>query len=207
MITKNKDYDSTTEFGVSNFKQLEKGGYICRIIKAEEMTDRNDNPMVHIAFDICDGEYTGHFMNLFQSRKKASDDPMNVKYPFEGQMWIGVNDYEDPNKTSRKFKGFCTALEESGTEVWDEKGNFLLMNLKNAELGIVFQNTENEYEGKRTWRAVPWGCRSVETIESGEYYVPDDKPLPQKQNTGFNNFSTPNQNLDSFAQAEDDLPF
>lgn len=208
MITKHKDYDSTTAFGMGGFKSLPKGGYITRILQAEEMADRNGNPMVHIAFDIIDGEYTGYFMNLYQSRKRASDDPMNVKFPFEGQMWIAVNDWQDPNKTSRKFKGFCTALEDSGTEVWDARGNFLLANLKNAEVGIIFQDVENEYEGKTSWRAVPWGCRSVSAIESNDYFVPDDKPLPpQKQNTGFNNFSTPNPNLDSFAQAEDDLPF
>lgn len=204
---KPSDYDSAKSFGQGGFKSLPKGGYICRVLKAEEKNDKNGKPMIHIAFDIIDGEFTGHFMNLYQSRKKASEDPMNVKFPFEGQMWIPIYDYNDANKTSSKFKGFCTALEDSGTQVWSPNNDFLMQNIKDAEIGIIFQNQESEYNGKTSWRAVPWGCRSVEAIESGDYFVPDDKPLPQEQNTGFNNFSTPNPNLDSFAQAEDDLPF
>lgn len=215
MISKPNDYEQTTSFGASDYKSLPKGGYVCRILKAEEMNDKNGNPMIHIAFDIIDGEYTGYFMNLYQSRKKSNTDPMKeVKYPFGGQMWIAVNDYEDPKKTNRKFKGFCTALEESGTQVWN--GNqFMLQNLKDAQIGIVFQNVEKEYEGKTRWETVPWGCRSVEAIDSGDYFIPDDKPLPPQQNNGFssqsNGFSSAssgsNANLDSFAQAEQDLPF
>lgn len=199
MISKGSDYDNTSAFGQSEFKVLPKGGYICRILQAEEMEDKNHNPMIHMAFDIIDGEFTGHFMELYKARKKANPTK-DVKFPFEGQMWIGTQDYQDPKKTSRKFKGLCTALEDSGTEVWDAKGNFLLGNLKNAEIGIVYQNVEQEYEGKRSWRAVPWGCRSVESIESGEYFVPDDKPLPEKKKSvGFE--------ADSFEQLDESLPF
>ena len=206
MIIKKNDYKDTASFGVSDYKELPKGGYICRILKAEEIADKNGSPMVHIAFDICDGEFAGHFMNLFQSRKKASERPLEVKYPFEGQMWIGVNDYTDPSKTSKKFKGFCTALEESGTQVWSPRGEFMLMNLANAELGIVYQNVESEYEGKTRWRAQPWACRSVGAIESGDFFVPDDKALEKRQN---NNASNDNGNfgVDSFATLEQDLPF
>lgn len=206
MISKPSDYEQTTAFGTSDFRPLPKGGYVCRILKGEEMNDKNGNPMIHIEFDIIDGEYTGYFMNLYQSRKKNSENPLDVKFPFEGQMWIAVNDYKDLKKTNRQFKGFCTALEDSGTQVWN--GNqFMLQNLKDAQIGIVFQSVEDEYEGKRRWKTVPWGCRSVETIDSGDYFVPDDKPLPQKQSNGFSDFSTSNPNSDSFAQAEDDLPF
>lgn len=208
-IVKKNDYDSTSAFGQSDFKTLPKGGYIVRIIKAEETADKHGNPMVHIAFDICDGEFSGYFMNLFQSRKKNSDHPMDVKYPFEGQMWIGVNDYEDPNKTSRKFKGFCTALEDSGADVWSPKGEFQLLNVINAEVGVVYQSVEQEYNGKTSWRAIPWGFRSVQSIESGDFFVPDDKPLPQKSNYGgFNPMpTTGNSYVDSFSAANDDIPF
>lgn len=199
MISKGNDYDSTSAFGQSEYKGLPKGGYICRILQAEEIKDKNGNPMVHIEFDIIDGEFTGHFMELFKSRKKANPTK-EVKFPFEGQLWIGTQDYQDPSKTSRQFKGLCTALEDSGTEVWDARGNFLLGNLKNAEIGIVYQNKEQEYEGKRSWRAVPWGCRSVESIENGDYFIPDDKPLPEKKKSvGFE--------ADSFEQLDESLPF
>lgn len=200
MIKKNSDYDQTTAFGQSEFKALPKGGYICRIIKAEETQSSTGKPMLHIAFDIVEGEYTGYFMNLFQTRKK-NNPTMDIKYPFEGQKWIMLNDYEDPNKTSRQFKGFCTAVEDSGTEIWNLNGELDLGRVKGAEVGIVYQLTEHEYNGKTSWRAVPWGFRSIESIANGDYFVPDDKPLPQTYGTAFS------ESADSFSAAEDDIPF
>ena len=206
MIHKGSDYESVSGFGQSDFKTLPKGGYICRIIMAEEKAtapEKGNKPMIHIAFDIVEGEYTGYFMNLFQSRKKrdAVENPTKeTKYPFEGQAWIMVNDYNDPNKTSRKFKGFCTAVEESGTEIWDLNGNLDLARIKGAEVGVIFQDVESEYNGKTSWRAIPWGFRSIESIASGDYFVPDDKPLPTTYGTGF-------AETDTFSAAEDDIPF
>lgn len=204
MVTKKKDYDEVVGFGQSDFKALPKGGYVCRIIMAEEMMSGSGKPMIHVAFDIIEGDFTGYFMNLYHTRKKANTDPLKeVKYPFEGQMWIPVDDYEDPNKTSRKLKGFCTAVEDSGTAIWNANGVLDLKKIKDAEVGVVYQNVEREWNGETSWRALPWGFRSVETILSGDYYVPDDKPLPTTYNTGFE----PTTSADSFSAAEDDIPF
>lgn len=204
MIRKGSDYDSTASFGQSDFKALPKGGYICRLIMAEEMTASSGKPMLHVAFDIVEGEFTGHFMNLFQARKKANTDPLKtIKWPFEGQAWIPLNDYEDPSKTSRKFKGFCTAVEDSGTEIWNLNGELDLARLKDAEVGVIFQDVEQEYNGKTSWRAQPWGFRSISAVATNDYFVPDDKPLPITSNTGF----VPISNADTFSAAEDEIPF
>ena len=204
MIKKMSDYDQTSAFGQSEFKPLPKGGYICRVIKAEETQSSTGKPMLHIAFDIIEGDYTGYFMTLFQTRKKKNDDPLKeIKYPFEGQKWIMLQDYEDPKKTSRQFKGFCTAVEDSGTEIWNLNGELDLERVKGAEVGIVFQDVESEYNGESYWRAQPWGFRSIESIAMGDYFIPDDKPLPVTYNSGFQ----PATSADSFNAAEDDIPF
>ena len=204
MIKQGADYEQTTGFGQSDFKALPKGGYICRIIKAEETQSSTGKPMLHIAFDIVEGEYKGYFMNLFQTRKKNNSDPRKeVKYPFEGQKWIMLNDYEDPKKTSRQFKGFCTAVEDSGTEIWNLNKELVLENVKGAEVGVIYQNVEQEYNGETSWRAIPWAFRSIESIATGDYFVPEDKPLPTTYNTGFE----PTTSADSFNAAEDDIPF
>lgn len=213
-ISKRKDYDSVTSFGVGGFQSLPKGGYITRIIKAEETQDKHGNPMVHVAFDIIDGEYTGYFMKLFEGRKKNNTDPnREVKYPFEGQAWIPVNDYQDPSKTHRKFKGLCTALEESGADIWTPSGELNLNNVMNAEVGVVYQREEVEKNDKSGtyWRTVPYCFRSVSTIESGEdYYIPDDKPFEAKSDDyGFPEPTATSEvdDVDSFSAAEDDIPF
>lgn len=184
MIKKNSDYNEVSSFGASEFKRLPKGGYICRIILAEETKSKTGKDMLHVAFDIVEGDFTGYFMNLYQSRKK-NNPTSDVKYPFEGQKWIMVNDYEDPSKTSRQFKGFCTAVEDSGTEIWNLNGELDLNRVKGAEVGVVFQDVEQEYNGKTSWRAQPWAFRSIEAIASGDYFIPDDKPLPDTYGSGF----------------------
>lgn len=204
MIRKGSDYEQTSAFGQSEFKPLPKGGYICRIMMAEETISSTGRPMLHIAFDIVEGDYKGYFTNLYHTRKKNNTDPLReIKYPFEGQKWIMLNDYENPNKTSRQFKGFCTAVEDSGTEIWNLKGELDLERVKGAEVGIIFQNVENEFNDKVSWRAQPWAFRSIEAIASGDYFIPEDKPLPVTYKSGFQ----PTTDTDSFSAAEDDIPF
>ena len=202
---KSKNYDDVTAFGDSDFRTLPKGGYICRLMMAEEIQDRNGNPMLHIAFDIIEGEYKNYFMDTFHARKKANADNPNAKetkWPFEGQKWIQILDYEDKTRESRQFKGFCTAVENSGADIWTPSGELNLEEVKSAEVGVVYQNVEHEYNGKTYWRTEPWGFRSIESIATDDYYVPDDKPL-----TAGTGFSTVSGSADTFSAAEDDIPF
>lgn len=204
-IRKGSDYDSTPAYGQSEFKPLPKGGYVCRLMLAEEMVSSSGKPMLHIAFDIIEGEFKNYFMDLYTARKKNNTDPMKtVKWPFEGQKWIPLNDYEDATKTSRQFKGFCTAVEDSGADIWTPDGELNLDEVKSAEVGVIFQLTENEYNGKTSWRAVPWGFRCIEAIATDDYFIPDDKPLPATHGTAFAPTST---SADTFSAAEDDIPF
>lgn len=192
-MVKPSDYDDIKLGG--NFRVLPKGGYICRILRAEETQSSSGKPMVHIAFDICDGEYSNYFTDLLNTRRASADDPTKVKYPFEGQKWIPTTDYQDSKKTSKQFKSFCTAIEDSGTEIsWD--ANFS-RSLEGATVGVIFRREEQEYNGKRSWRTTPWGFRSAETIEGGDYFIPEDKPLPDAVD----------DYVDGFSADESDIPF
>lgn len=193
---KPSDYD---EVRVGDYKILPAGGYICRILKAEETKSKKGAPMLKVAFDICDGEFGGYFMDQFQSRKASAEDPSEVKWPFSGTKWVMFFDNE--GNTNRDFKAFCTALEESGTEVWN---NDILdvKNLNAAEVGIIFRREEQAYMNQTSWRTVPFRFRSVKSIEEGNFTVPEDKPLQTSQPAGF----TPMPN-DSFSALDDDIPF
>lgn len=193
---KPSDYD---EVRVGDYRILPAGGYICRILKAEETKSRKGAPMLKVAFDICDGEFGGYFMDQFQSRKASAEDPSEVKWPFSGTKWVMFFDNE--GNTNRDFKAFCTALEESGTEVWN---NDILdvKNLNAAEVGIIFRREEHEYMNVSSWRTVPFRFTAVKKIEAGDFKVPEDKPLPEKPyaGTGFTE-------LDNFNAAMDEIPF
>ena len=190
---KPSDYDSVE---VGNYKVLPAGGYVCRIIGAQETKSRTGKDMVKVAFDICEGEYSGYFMDQFNERKAAAENPEQVRWPFSGTKWILLLDVE--GNTSKGFKGFCTALEDSGTEVW-VKDTFDASRLKDAAVGVIFRREESEYEGKISWRTVPLSFRSVKTIEDGDFTVPEDKPIVKRAD-----FAAV---IDTFSAAEDDIPF
>lgn len=187
---KPKDYDNVR---IGGEKILPAGGYICRIIKAAETESKAGRPMIKVIFDIEDGEYKGYFRERFDAWKTAADDPSEVKWPFAGTKWILLFDNE--GGTNRDFKSFCTALEDSGTEVW--KNDMIdAARLKDAKVGVIFRREEHEYIG-RTWRTVPFGFRSVKAIQEGNFNVPEDKPLPARAP----------EPADSFSALEDDIPF
>ena len=188
---KPKDYDSVK---VGEPRILPAGGYICKILNAEETESRNRKPMLKVSFDIDEGEYKGYFRDLFKGWKENSDDPATVKWPFTGTKWVMF--YNSEGKTNRDFKSFCTALEDSGTKVWIND-TFDVNGLRGATLGMIFRREEHEYNNARSWRTVPVGFRSVKTIEEGNYNVPEDKPLPEPVLT----------ETDSFSALEEDLPF
>lgn len=188
---KPKDYDNVR---VGEPRILPAGGYICKILKAEETTSRTGKPMLKVYFDITNGEFSGYFKEMFQNWKAASDDPQSVKWPFTGTKWILF--YDNEGKTNRDFKSFCTALEDSGITVW-RNDMFDVGALKDANVGIIFRREEHEYNNARSWRTVPFGFRSVRTVEEGTYNVPADKALPEQVLS----------DTDSFEALDEDLPF
>ena len=188
---KPKDYDNVK---VGEPRILPAGGYICKILNAEETESRSGKPMLKVSFDIDEGEYKGYFRDLFKGWKESSDDPATVKWPFTGTKWVMF--YNSEGKTTRDFKSFCTALEDSGTKVWIND-TFDVNGLRGATLGLIFRREEHEYNNARSWRTVPVGFRSVKTIEEGNYNVPEDKPLPERVLT----------ETDSFTALDEDLPF
>ena len=190
---KPKDYDSVK---IGGFKVLPADGYVCRILKAEETTSKTGRDMLKIAFDIDEGEYAGYFRDLFNERKAAAENPKDVSWPFNGTKWILFLDNE--GKTNRDFKSFCTALQDSGTNVWKLDDTFDISVLKDARIGIVFRKEQHEYNNVTSWRTVPFRFRSVASIQSGDYNVPEDKPLVKASDL---------ENIDSFSAAEDDIPF
>ena len=190
---KPKDYDDVK---VGERKILPAGGYVCKILKAEETESRTGKQMVKVAFDIAEGEFKGYFREMFDAWKANADDPQSVKWPFTGTKWILL--YDNEGATNRGFKSFCTALEDSGTNAW-KKETFDVQALKDAKVGIIFRREEHEYMNTRSWRTVPAWFRSVDAVKAGDFTVPDDKPLPQK----VGNFEI----TDSFSAAEDEIPF
>lgn len=189
-----KNYNDVQVGG--EFKPLPSGGYICRILSAKMSKSSNDLPMIEVAIDISDGEYAQYFHKLYRDR--IGRDP-NAKYPYNGVLRITAVDEE--GNTKKNFKSFVTSVEKSNDCELPRHDEAFLKALKDKTVGVLYQREEYEgNDGKTHWSTKPKWFRDVETIESGNFTVPEDVPLSDTYGTGF-------ENVDTFSAQEDSIPF
>lgn len=189
-----KNYNDVQVGG--EFKPLPGGGYICRILSAKMSKNSNDLPMIEVAIDISDGEYAQYFHKLYRDR--IGRDP-NAKYPYNGVLRITAVDEE--GNTKKNFKSFVTSVEKSNDCELPRHDEAFLKALKDKTVGVLYQREEYEgNDGKTHWSTKPKWFRDVETIESGNFTVPEDIPLSDTYGTGF-------ESADTFSAAMDDIPF
>lgn len=168
------------------FKPLKPGGYVLQIKAAREETSRNGNPMLVIAFDIAEGEFKGYYNDLF-----AKNTAADRKWPNGGihRIMLPVdNGTDEDNKQMSKLKGFVNAVAESNrnynpNEYWN------IEQLKGKLVGGLFRREEYENQkGERKWTTkLAWPC-SVPRIKSGDFEVPEDRPLPETTSNTYGAF-------------------
>lgn len=179
-------------------RRLPAGGYICEIKNIKEDVSKTGKPMVVVALDIAEGDYKGYFMDEHMRSKDFNPD---AKWPFAGTKWILQQDYNDPTKTNRMLKGFVGAVEAENVNI-DNGKELDFSRAKGALVGVVFREEEKEGQLMNYWTTVPNYFVSCEDIRTGNFRVPEKKPLapaaPIQYSTDI---------PDSFQQAVDDIPF
>ena len=152
-MQKPNGYDEAKAGG--EYIPVELGGHYCTIKQVSEKQSSTGKDMVVVLFDFCQPDkQVGYFADAF-----ANDTREEKKWPFAGSKYIMVNDYNDPKKTSKDFKSFCTCVEESnnysikwGIDTWAQQ-------FKGKKIGVVYGEEEAEYEGEiRVRPAVRWFC-------------------------------------------------
>lgn len=151
--------------------KLTPGGKIC-IIK--NVVDYPEKQYLRIEYDIAQGEEK----NFFAKRYKNSS--------YTDKKWGGffIRSYKD-NALSL-FKGFITAIEKSNPKFvwsWDERA------LINKLFGAVFGEEEYiNYQGQKRIRPYISQVHSIDTIEKGDYQVPELKRFsPQNEEKKYTN--------------------
>ena len=127
-----------------------------------------------------------------------------------------------------RLKGFFTAVAESNQNYNIDK-YYDIKQLIGKLVGGLFRREEYEPQtGERKWTTkLAWTC-SASKIRNGEFTIPDEKPLPEKDNVMYGAFpqapanpyaSSPIAQDDPFAgnqgfmpidneiEGEEDLPF
>ena len=224
MIKKFAGYDDIQIF--EGGASIEPGGYELQIIgaKVEQYTSKATGAtgeIMKVAFDIVNNEqYAGFYSTRFKAAKAA--DP-NAKWGGVFDVFIPKDDgSENDAKTKQSFKRFITSVEKSNEGyAWDWNE----LSLKGKMFGGVFGREEFETkEGERKFATKCRFSRSIESIRTGNFKIPDDKLLKSKNDAPYtaslasmgDAYQTPDQlaamsygDLGSFEEilSDGDVPF
>jgi hypothetical protein len=197
-MIKPKGYDEA-ETITGDFTPLPPGGYICRIINAEDAKSKSGREMLILNLDIVYGEYKDYFKRLYNS------NPNNNNWPCVYRQMVDENGIGF-------FKGLIACIEKSNagyTWNWDEK------TLIGKLIGGLFGREEYLNPGKNEYR---WATKimypkTVDDIKTNNFRIPQDKPAPNKTPNSNAGKSPAGAEPDYYEQpappvsAYDDLPF
>lgn len=158
----------------SNYTPLPAGGYVCRIMGVQEAATRNGTPSLHVSLDIAEGPEAGRFAKEYRTNNNP-DKKWGCVYR---QTIVTAS-----GTTSPFFKGMISAIEESNnmTVQWIEDPAAFEAQFKGKLVGALFGREEyTKQDGTNAWSTKPTVCMSVQKIRSGDFTVPEDKPLTPK---------------------------
>ena len=186
MINKFNGYDKlqVTEGGAA----LEPGGYELRIIgaKVEQFTNCQ---ILKVAFDIVNNDkYAGFYSTRFKAAKAQN---ANAKWGGVFDVFIPKDDgTEYDGYTKQAFKRFITSVEKSNEGYiwnWDENS------LKDKMFGGLFGKEQfKTNEGNLKFAVKCRFPRSIESIRSGDFSIPEDKLYKEKTGTNATAFGNLN---------------
>lgn len=199
-MQKPNGYDEAQASG--EFIPVNLGGHYAIIKQVSERQSSKGKDMIVVLFDFdTNDKQPGYFANRFNS-----DDREEKKWPYAGSKYIMVADYDDPKKTSKNFKTFCTCAEHSNNFTIAWGGNDWAKQFKGKKIGVVFGEEESEYDGKISMRRVPkWFC-NIDKVANAPVpapkYLNGSGPAAPAQSAG---------NVNDFVNVPDDaaeeIPF
>lgn len=200
-MNKPNGYDAAQASG--SYTPVALGGHICTIKRVAETKSKNGADMIVVLFDFDrEDAQQGYFQAEFNASTKEGK-----KWPFNGTNWIVVNDYQDPSKTSGKFKGFCEFVEKSnsgfkvnwGLEDWGKQ-------FVGKRIGAVYGQEEDEYNGEYRLRPRLKWFTTTEQARKAE--IPAIKYLKNKpQQAAAAAAPAPTAPAGFQPVADDDIPF
>lgn len=177
--------NSYDDVKIGEFTPIELGGHHAIIKDVREQKTSTGKDMIVVAIDFASNDkQAGYFLNSFEN-----DIRPDKKWPYQAVQYIVVEDAD--NKTTRNFKSFITAFEDSNNceATW---GDSFCLQFKGKKIGVVYGNVEEEYNGEiKMRRRIRFFCKDsiVDTTK-----VPADKLLNTSGSASANNgfMSIPN---------------
>lgn len=196
MINKPRNWNEVKEF--SDRPKLPLGAYVCKVKKVA-LQNNSYGDQLCILFDIAEGDWRNFYKEEFDSNTQA-----NKKWKGVLRQWLPKDDgSEKDEKTKRAFKSFISAFEKSNPGYqfnWDENS------LIGKYFGVLYRNEEYSFDDKHGWAVRPYIAISTDKARSGDYRLPEDKPLQNKVDDSYASYTEPT----NYALLEDDdseIPF
>lgn len=175
-MVKPNGYDEAQTMGRQK-EEIALGGHHLIIKQVNETVSSTNKPMIVVLFDFDQTDkQAGLLMKEFKD-----DDRADKKWPHRGTQYIMVNDYQDPSKTSRSYKTFCTCFEQSnGVKInWVEDSAAWAAQFKNKKIGGAFGVVHSVYQGNEIERTELRWFISDDKVSTCQ--VPMDKLLNENQ--------------------------
>lgn len=188
----------------TGFKRLAPGGYFIKILKVENIEDKQ---YLKIYFDIADGPEKGRFKKQYDEDTRGKDK----KWPNAGAF---VRSYKD--SAASMFRGFTNAIENSNKGY---QWNWQEQTLVGKVAGVVVGDEQYlNQKGQVRERNYVAAVRSIETIKKGDFKVPELKLLDATKATSttksaepfvnpFADSAMPDPFSDTSAPADDSNPW
>ena len=187
-------YNKANRKAESNYTQLPKGNYVCKIMKVEQATYKNGKSGLKISFDIAEGEYKD-----FYSNKYREDDREDKKWSNDAIYWLSIPYDDCEGYIQDGWDTFWANVEDSNNGyvfTGDEK------TVKGKVFGGIFRIEQTEYNGRIYDHTRLNKTRIAQDVRDGKItYVPKDKLISQ---------SSPSGSSDDFIAVPEgpvDLPF
>lgn len=205
-MVKPNGYDEAQTMGRQK-EEIALGGHHLIIKQVNETVSNTNKPMIVVLFDFDQTDkQAGLLMKEFKD-----DDRADKKWPHRGTQYIMVNDYQDPSKTSRSYKTFCTCFEQSnGVKInWVEDSAAWAAQFKNKKIGGAFGVVHSVYQGKEIERTELRWFISDDKVSTCQ--VPMDKLLNENQKKQLATSDTQETDNNGFINIPDnvdtELPF
>lgn len=190
-------YETVQPMNAGERESIEPGGYICRIISAEERLSKTNKRMLVMYFDIAEGDKADFYKRRYEEDRNANTDITKIV------NWKGVyRQMLEGEKAINFLKGLMNTLKDSNPGFewdWDER------KLAGLKFGGLFGREEYEkQDGSGTAMTTKLRyIRTVDFIVDRDYEVPADRLLPKTENP----FATNTNPFGNTADNEDTLPF
>lgn len=173
-------YDKTKRR--KSFEQLPKGAYVVKILKGEEVQNKNNNGShLLITFDIAEGEYRDFYKNQYEQSTNE-----NKKYSPDAYFRLTVPADNSPTYVWDSWNSFFADLEDSNNG-YVFAGN--PADLRGKIIGGKFHNEQSEYNGNvYDHTRLRWTCVADDVRNGKPGKMPNDKLIEKKplaSDTGF----------------------